>query len=66
MRWRRPIWRVEAIPAAMARAKTPFPLALKNNQAVETDTGRQETEQLEQETQRLMTEADSDATHVPG
>lgn len=41
-------------------AKTPFPLALKNNQAVETDTGRQETEQLEQETQRLMTEANSD------
>lgn len=42
------------------RAETPFPLALKNNQAVETDTASQETEQLEQETQRLMTEANSD------
>jgi protein TonB len=42
------------------RAKTPFPLPLKNNQAVETDAGGQETGQLEQETQRLMTEADSD------
>ena len=42
------------------RAKTPFPLALKNNQAVEIDTASQETEQLEQEAQRLVTEASSD------
>jgi periplasmic protein TonB len=42
------------------RAKTPFPVAQKDNQAVETDTATQETEQLEQEAQRLMTEANSD------
>ena len=42
------------------RAKTPFPLAQKNNHAVEAGAVRQETEQLEQEAQRLMTEANSD------
>ncbi len=42
------------------RSKAPLPLALKNNQAVETDTASQETERPEQEAQRLMTEANSD------
>jgi protein TonB len=42
------------------RAETPFPLALKNNQAVETDAASQETGQLEQEAQQLTTEANGD------
>jgi protein TonB len=42
------------------RAKTPFLVAQKNNQAVETGAVRQETEQLEQEAQPLMTEANND------
>ncbi|SCX37476.1 protein TonB [Nitrosospira sp. Nsp1] len=42
------------------RAETPIPLALKNNQAVETDTASQEAKQLEQEAQQLTTEANSD------
>lgn len=42
------------------RAETPIPLALKNNQAVETDTASQEATQLEQEAQQLMTEANRD------
>ncbi len=47
------------------RAKTPFPVAQKNNQAVETDTATQETEQLEQEAQRPVTEANSDQLMYP-
>jgi protein TonB len=47
------------------RAKAPFPLALKNNQAVEADAARQETEQLEQEAQRLVTETNSDELMYP-
>lgn len=42
------------------RAETPFPLALKSNQAVETDTASQEAKQLEQEAQQLTTEANRD------
>jgi protein TonB len=47
------------------RTKAPFPLALKNNQAVEADAARQETEQLEQEAQRLVTETNSDELMYP-
>ncbi len=42
------------------RAETPIPLALKNNQAVETDTASQEATQLEQEAQQLTTESNRD------
>ena len=47
------------------QAKTPFPLAQKNNQAAETEAAWQESEQLEQEAQRPVTEADSDETMYP-
>ena len=47
------------------QAKTPFPLVLKNNQAVEIDAAKQETEQFEQEAQRPVIEANSDELMYP-